>query len=626
MSDYDIKQEKLYHLLKSGIGSGIYPAGSRLPNEVDMAENFGVARGTLRVTLKRLEAEDFLIRLRSKGTFVAEKKKQKKILIIYDNKTGMENPAHYIISGVEHMAGLNGIKTEHFFKDYLLSLNEDEARKCVRSADISGIVSMITVFHGDEKILKLLKSLEVPIVTTHTAQRKDWEITGFPTLTYEEKNAFRSGVEYLKSKGHQRIATIHMHDSTGGLLPSRGFSSDSYLEFLEEIGLDTDERLVRYIPYDKEANKQVTAEFAGMAQPPSAIMCYSDFFALYVYESLKDMKLRIPEDIAVMGFCGYPGDALLNPPLSTIDLQYFETGRIALKVLEESEQWHGKNAVAVPPLIPVPFILRERASTMLKRIESEIMHELTMGIKEPVKRGFIMKKLQFFTITELLVVIAIFSILMAMLLPALNNVRKMAKGGQCMSSLKQIGYACISYADDNKGYMQSNADCNYNYLFNRFQENQGTTFPEYLQIPRIYDRFGAKEKEAPPIAICPEGGRDGTTGVSTFKSTPNFSYSFRASSAGPYTPPMEPLHMIRNADTRLMQADIWGSIDGGTAGGWSLKDRANFAVRHLNKANISFIDGHVESRFANAIPLNWTNSYDIGDFYRTRSFYSTTVW
>lgn len=373
MAEYDVKQNKLYHTLKTGIESGEYQPNTRLPKELDLAEQFGVARGTLRVALDRLEEEGLLTRIRSKGTFVAEKKKQKKFLIIYDNTTGMEHPAHYIIPGIEQAAGLKGYKTEHFFKDYLLALNEKDARNCIKQADVSGIVSMITTFNGDEKILKLLKALDVPIVTAHTEHRKDWELTGFPTLLYEENKAFRSAVEYLKNKGHQRIATIHIHDDTGGALPSRGFTAEGYLEFLEELGLDSDKSLVRYIPYDKKIIKTVTAEFANMNPPPTAIMCYSDFFALHVYEKLKDMKLRISEDIAVMGFCGYPGDSLLNPPLSTIDLQYLETGRMALKVLEESQQWYGPDAIAVPPLISVPFVLKERASTALKRLETEII-------------------------------------------------------------------------------------------------------------------------------------------------------------------------------------------------------------------------------------------------------------
>ena len=47
-------------------------------------------------------------------------------------------------------------------------------------------------------------------------------------------------------------------------------------------------------------------------------------------KALKTHSLRVPEDVSLMGFCGFPGGEFLTPGLSTIDFHYFRIGRNAV--------------------------------------------------------------------------------------------------------------------------------------------------------------------------------------------------------------------------------------------------------------------------------------------------------
>jgi DNA-binding LacI/PurR family transcriptional regulator len=81
-----------------------------------------------------------------------------------------------------------------------------------------------------------------------------------------------------------------------------------------------------------------------------------------------DLKIQIPEQLSVMGYCGCNEGKFLTPPLSTVDLHYDAIGRKVVEVLARADLWFGREKIALPEII-MPHDVLIRESTMVKRVE-----------------------------------------------------------------------------------------------------------------------------------------------------------------------------------------------------------------------------------------------------------------
>ena len=98
-----------------------------------------------------------------------------------------------------------------------------------------------------------------------------------------------------------------------------------------------------------------TTDLLALAQPPTAIFCGNDWMAMGAFDALRETGLRIPDDVAVVGFDNRVEIAdHMRPGLSTVALPYYKMGSRAVEVILDPQLL----AAAATELINCPLIQR----------------------------------------------------------------------------------------------------------------------------------------------------------------------------------------------------------------------------------------------------------------------------
>jgi LacI family transcriptional regulator len=141
-----------------------------------------------------------------------------------------------------------------------------------------------------------------------------------------------AATDVLIRAGHRRIGYIN---GEAGMEAAR-HRLRGYRQALATADLPFDPGLVREGNWQALSGYEAARALMALEAPPTAIFCANDLMAVGCYDALRELGLRIPGDVAVMGYDDREIAEQLHPPLTTVLLPHFEMGSIAAEWLIEA--------------------------------------------------------------------------------------------------------------------------------------------------------------------------------------------------------------------------------------------------------------------------------------------------
>jgi LacI family transcriptional regulator len=163
----------------------------------------------------------------------------------------------------------------------------------------------------------------------------------------------------LLEAGYQRIAFINVNNLNPGIPASHG-RLEGYKQALQQYGIAFNQELVRFGTGTPSDGYNYGMELLGLDNPPTAIFCGNDRTAMGTYDALRELGLRVCDDIAIVGFDNLEViAAALHPSLSTMQLPHYEMGKWAVEYLLNYDANDMNEGQAVQHKILCPYIERQ---------------------------------------------------------------------------------------------------------------------------------------------------------------------------------------------------------------------------------------------------------------------------
>jgi len=229
---------------------------------------------------------------------------------------------------VDVLRGVEDYALKHDYVVITCNFGQDEIREklflnILQSESVDGLV-VVPVRGLDETVSQLVES-GLPVVCL---DRELSEIDVDVVLVDNRKGAY-DAISHLIQLGHRRIGFI----SGLAKIPTSVERLQGYKDALEAHGIPVDEKLIKFGDSMHESGLSHTQELLKGKHRPTALFTGNNLITLGALEMIHRMGLRIPGDIALVGFDDMYWSISLNPPLTAVRQPGYDIGKRGAEML-----------------------------------------------------------------------------------------------------------------------------------------------------------------------------------------------------------------------------------------------------------------------------------------------------
>jgi DNA-binding LacI/PurR family transcriptional regulator len=175
----------------------------------------------------------------------------------------------------------------------------------------------------------------------------------------------KSAVKHLASCGYKKIGFVGTAASSGSSTLINEYRYDGYLSCMEDLHLPILRDYIIDTPLNLDMAYKNTSVRLDKGPVAEAYFCANDMCAIGVMKALRDHKLKVPQDVAVIGIDDIDTATYVRPALTTIQIPRHELGSYSIKVL--CDQIVGKRKYPIRVELPYKLIVRASCKSPLNR-------------------------------------------------------------------------------------------------------------------------------------------------------------------------------------------------------------------------------------------------------------------